>query len=115
MKNIFLRTLIVFILVFSAQNILSQVAFSPKIDSIINLCTNPTLSKVNRELSGDTATIIGGLPYTIASRHNNNPDNLKAAQFILEKFQSFGLNCQVYGLQVNRPERTGYKNRYEVS
>jgi Zn-dependent M28 family amino/carboxypeptidase len=82
--------LFTFILLFPSRNIYSQAVFSPKIDSIINLCTNPTLSMVNRELSGDTSTIIGGLPYTIASRHNNNPDNLKAAQFILERFQSFG-------------------------
>jgi subtilisin-like proprotein convertase family protein len=94
MKNIILRTLIVFILVLSAQNISAQVAFSPKIDSIINLCTNPTLSKVDRELSGDTATLIGGVPYTIVSRHNNHPDNLKAAQFILERFQSYGLTAR---------------------
>ncbi len=77
-----------------SDSIFSQPGFSPKIDSIINLCTNPTLSKLNRELSGDTATIIGGLPYTIVSRHNNHPDNLKASQFILERFQSYGLTAR---------------------
>lgn len=72
----------------------AQAGFSPKIDSVINLCTNPILSKLLRELSGDTSTIIGGLPYTIVSRHNNHPDNVKASQFILERFLSFGLNAR---------------------
>ncbi len=82
--------LFLIILSILSSNIFSQPAYSPKIDSVINLCTNPVLSKLNRELSGDTATIIGGVPYTIASRHNNSPDNLKAAQFILERFQDYG-------------------------
>ncbi len=71
-----------------------QVGFSPKIDSISNLVTTQSLSLVNRELSGDIATTIGGAPYTILSRNANSPHNLKAAQFILERFQSFGLNAR---------------------
>src|SRR4030065_2654543 len=72
----------------------SQIPFSPIIDSIINLSTLQTMSKLNRELSGDTATIIGGLPYTILSRHYNSVHNPKAAQYILERFQSYGLTAR---------------------
>ncbi|MBN1634308.1 MAG: M20/M25/M40 family metallo-hydrolase [Ignavibacteria bacterium] len=69
----------------------SQIIFSPKIDSIVNLVSTSSICKFNRELSGDTLTTIGGLPYHIISRKYNSPHNIKAAQYIFEKFQSFGL------------------------
>lgn len=72
----------------------SQIGFSPKIDSIINLSTNQTMSMLDRELSGDTATIIGGEPYTIASRYWNTTHNIKAAQYIYEKMQSYGVSVR---------------------
>lgn len=75
-------------------SLISQVGYSPRIDSISNLVTLQTLSLLNRELSGDTATIIGGVPYTILSRHSSSVHNPKAAQFILERFQSYGLTAR---------------------
>lgn len=77
-----------------SQSIYSQVGYSPRIDSISNLVTLQTLSKLNRELSGDTSTMIGGVPYTILSRNANSVHNPKAAQFILERFQSYGLTAR---------------------
>ena len=74
--------------------IFSQVGYSPRIDSVSNLVTLQILSKLNRELCGDTSTIIGGVPYTLLSRHANSVHNPKAAQFILERFQSFGLTAR---------------------
>jgi Zn-dependent M28 family amino/carboxypeptidase len=41
----------------------------------------------------DTACIIGGSSYTIVSRHYLSQSNIKAAQYILERFQSFGLDA----------------------
>jgi hypothetical protein len=91
--------LIIFFLL--PDSIFSQSGFSPRIDSVINLCTNPILSKLERELSGDTATIIGGLPYTIVSRYSSSEHNPKAAQFIYERFQSYGLQPQYMNYRVN--------------
>lgn len=86
---------ILFVIFFNiTENIFSQLAFSPRIDSIINLSTSQTMSKLNRELSGDTSAIIGGTPYTITSRYYNTASNTKAAQYIYEKFQGYGLNTR---------------------
>jgi hypothetical protein len=85
---------ILIILLFGTEIVYSQIGFSNKIDSLINLITTQTISKLNRELSGDTIALIGGSPYTIETRHWNSPSNPKAAQFIYEKFLSFGLNTR---------------------
>ncbi|MBC8490820.1 MAG: M28 family peptidase, partial [Bacteroidetes bacterium] len=53
-----------------------------------------------RELSGDTSTTIGGQPYTIISRYWEHAGNQKAAQYIYEKFLSFGLDTRY---QIYRP------------
>lgn len=84
-----------------SENLYSQAGFSPKIDSVINLCTNPILSKFVREFSGDTATIIGGVPYTLLSRNSSSVHNPKAAQFIFERFQSYGLQPQYMNYSAN--------------
>lgn len=77
-------------LVQSALN--AQIAYNQKIDSLINqVFSADSISLYVQELSGEIATVIGGAPYTIQSRHANQPGNLKAAQYILEKFKSFGL------------------------
>ncbi len=64
------------------------------IDSILNKISADSLKLYNRQLSGDTSCTIGGASYTILSRHKLQPGNDKAAQYILEKFQSFGLTTQ---------------------
>ncbi len=86
---------------FACEYSFAQAGFSPKVDSVINLCTNPILSKLIREVSGDTATFIGGIPYTILSRHSSTVHNPKAAQFIFEHFQSFGLAAQYMNYRTN--------------
>lgn len=98
MKTIY--TVIVALFLVGA-NLFSQVGYSPRIDSISNLVTLQTLSKLNRELCGDTATMIGGVPYTILSRHSNSVHNPKAAQFILERFESFGLTARYMNYRTN--------------
>ncbi|MCW8802939.1 MAG: M28 family peptidase, partial [Ignavibacteriaceae bacterium] len=62
------------------------------------------------ELSGEVQTIISGSPYTIVSRHKNQPSNDKAADYIKEKLNSYGLvtydqnfsstGRNVYGVQL---------------
>lgn len=68
--------------------------FSNKIDSVKNLITLQSISKTVRDLSGDTIANIGGSPYRIYSRYWGSPSNPKAAQYIYEKFQSYGLNVR---------------------
>jgi hypothetical protein len=76
-----------------SSTVFSQIVYSPFIDSVKNLCTVQSLGLINRQLSGDTSCIIGGNPYTIQSRHYNNAGNNMAAQFIYERFVSYGLNA----------------------
>jgi|WetSurMetagenome_2_1015567.scaffolds.fasta_scaffold11706_3 hypothetical protein len=100
-SKILFSVVILIIFIISSENLYSQAGFSPRIDSVINLCTSPILSKLVREFSGDTSTIIGGLPYTLLSRHSNSVDNPKAAQFIYERFQSYGLQPQYMNYSAN--------------
>jgi Peptidase family M28/Secretion system C-terminal sorting domain len=73
-----------------------QSCYNPLIDSIISGVSLQSISMYNRELSGDTSTIIGGLPYTIISRHRLYPGNAKAAQYIYEKFLGYGLQAEIH-------------------
>jgi len=99
---------------------LSQIGYSPLIDTTITKSTLQTLGLLNREVSGDTETVIGGLPYTIVSRNKNQPSNDKAAQFIFERFQGYGLTVQYMTFSATGQNvigtRTGskYPNRYYI-
>ncbi len=71
----------------------AQYGYSPVIDSLVSQVTDSSLSILNRQLSGDTSVVISGVTDVILTRHSNYADNSKAAQFILEKFQSCGLSA----------------------
>lgn len=86
--------LILFFTVFPSL-IFSQIIFSHKIDSVINLMSIQNMGIYVRELSGDTVIAINSAPYRIYSRHASSPSNQMAAQYILEKFQSFGLSARL--------------------
>jgi subtilisin-like proprotein convertase family protein len=60
----------------------------------VNLISLQSISKMDRELSGDTIAMIGGTPQLIFSRCWNSPGNERAAQYIFEKFQSYGYNAK---------------------
>jgi hypothetical protein len=91
---------------------LQSLTFSqnPTIQTIINQTNIDSLTRFVRELSGDIQTIIGGAPYTILSRHKNQPGNNMAANYIKQKLNSYGLATfdqnfsgtgrNVYGVQV---------------
>ena len=64
---------------------------SPVVQSIIDRTNIDSLMLFVKELSGEVQTIIGGTPYTILSRNKNQPGNDKAADYIKQKFQSYGL------------------------
>lgn len=73
---------------------ISLYAQSPQIFQLINNVNKDSLALYIRQLSGDTACVIGGQNYTIVSRHKNQPGNDKASQFIYEKFQAWGYQVQ---------------------
>jgi hypothetical protein len=91
---------------------LQGISFSqnPVIQTIINQTNIDSLTYFVRELSGDVQTIIGGSPYTIISRHKNQPGNNKAADYIKQKLNYYGLvtydqnfsstGRNVYGVQL---------------
>jgi hypothetical protein len=82
---------------------------SPVVQSIIDETNLDSLTFFVQELSGEIQTIIGGTPYTIVSRHKNQPGNDKAADYIKQKLDSYGLTTfnqnwsstgrNVYGVQ----------------
>ncbi|MEI7483411.1 MAG: M28 family peptidase [Ignavibacteriota bacterium] len=88
--KIFPLALLALVFTFSSMRGFSQIGYSPRIDSLINLVTNQSVSLLDRKLSGDTACVIGGLPYTIVTRYYGSASNIKAAQFIFETLQGYG-------------------------
>jgi len=83
---------------------------SPVIQNIINQTNIDSLTFFVEELSGEVQTVIGGSPYTILSRNKNQPGNNKAADYIKQKLNSYGLvtydqnfsssGRNVYGVQL---------------
>lgn len=63
----------------------------PVIQTIIDQTNIDSLTFFIEELSGEVQTIIGGSPYTIVSRNKNQPSNDKAADYIKQKLNSYGL------------------------
>jgi len=73
----------------------SQYGYSPLIETICQEITDSSLTLIDRQLSGDTCAIISGVNDTIKTRHSNYPDNHLAAQYILEKFQFYGISSEL--------------------
>jgi len=82
---------------------------SPVVLSILEEMNIDSIVYFARELSGDVQTNINGTPYTILSRHKNQPGNDKAADYIQQKLEYYGLEVfnqsfgsigrNVYGVQ----------------
>jgi len=91
---------------------------SPTIQGIIDQTNLDSLITFVEELSGEVSTMIGGTPYTILSRNKNQPGNDKAADYIEQKLEYYGLEVHnqsfgsvgrnVYGIQTG----TDYPNQY---
>ncbi|MCU0372201.1 MAG: M20/M25/M40 family metallo-hydrolase [Ignavibacteria bacterium] len=119
-SKILIPAIILVLFIMSSEKLFPQAGYSPRIDSVINLCTNPVLSKLIREFSGDTATMIGGVSYTLLSRHSSSVHNPKAAQFIYERFLSYGLQPKYMNYSANgtnvyvKKTGTKYPNRQYI-
>jgi subtilisin-like proprotein convertase family protein len=79
------------LLIGAITDLSSQVIYSSKIDSIINLVSMQSISRMNKELSGDTTVLVSGVNRKNYSRYYLSPDNVRAARYIYEKFLSYGL------------------------
>ncbi len=102
------KTLLIFTILFVAQSFMHSQ--SPTIQSIINQTNIDSLIYFVEELSGEVSTVIGGTPYTIVSRNKYQPSNDKAADYIKQKLNGYGLvtydqnfsstGRNVYGVQL---------------
>jgi hypothetical protein len=70
---------------------MSQITYNSYVASLMNNVVADSLYRFERQLCGDTSCIIAGTSYTIPTRHYSKQGNVKAAEYILERFQSFGL------------------------
>lgn len=93
--------LIILLLYTNSLTINAQYGYSPFIDSLTLQVTDSSLALLNRQLSGDTSVMIGGNTCTIVSRNAYYSGNALAAQFILEKFQSYGLDAYLHNYDPN--------------
>ncbi len=66
---------------------------NPVVDTIMQRVTSSELTGYVADLSGENSVIIGGSPYTIDTRYTYTSGCDSAAQFIKEKFESFGLSA----------------------
>lgn len=89
MKSFIVITLI---LLFSLT-LFSQV-IDPNVVEIINSTNIDSLTKTVSELSGVVPVVINDTLYTILSRYDTSPGNAKAALYINQKLQSYGLTPQ---------------------
>lgn len=67
----------------------------PAISAIINQANLDSLTMCVRELSGETGTMINGLPDTLVSRHVGTKGHQAAAQYLAQKLSSYGLPVSV--------------------
>jgi hypothetical protein len=90
---------------------------TPIVQEIINQANIDSLIFFVEELSGEVQTIISGSPYTIQARSKDQAGNDKAADYIKQKLQSYGIPAydqlwsgtgrNVYGVQLG----TVYPNK----
>jgi hypothetical protein len=73
---------------------LFKISFSqghPTIQSIVDETNLDSLLFSVAELSGEVSTIINGAPYTITSRHKFSDGNAKAAVYLKQRLERYGL------------------------
>ena len=85
-------------------------AYSPIIDSLIALASESTVGLLDRQLSGDTSVLIGGVVKTITTRnYQYNSVQNSAAQLVLEKFQEYGYQARYQNYSATGRNVLGWK------
>jgi len=105
------KTLLIFLCLILGliSKVNSQVIYNHKIDSLINFVSIQQLLKTNKEITGDTLAMINGTPKRIVTRYEGTPGNLLAAQYIFEKFVSYGLSAKYQMIGNNIVNVIGWK------
>ncbi len=99
------RTLLALLVAaFTGLNVTAQIAYSPFLDSIIQLADENSVMLLTRQLAGDTSVTVDGQTYTITSRHYNNQGNSRAADFIFSKFVEYGYTPEIHTFSNGRGE-----------
>ncbi len=112
--------MMVFLLFVSVKLLQGQISYNTYVASIVDQVNADSLYRYERQLCGDLSSTIGGSSYTIASRHYTKEGNSKAAQYIFERFQSFGLTTSYQVITSSLTNvlgrKTGYKypNQYLI-
>ncbi len=101
MKKIYLL-LLVLALTRSYSN--AQIAYSPFLDSIVQLSDHNSVLLLTRQLAGDTTVMVNGELVTITSRHTNHPMNPIATTFIAERFEEYGYSPEIFTFSNGRGE-----------
>jgi subtilisin-like proprotein convertase family protein len=101
MKKIALMLLVI---VLTGRYSNAQIAYSPYVDSIIQLADHNSVLLLTRQLAGDTSVTVNGELVTITSRHYLNPGNSVAADFIFERFEEYGYTPEVFTFSNGRGE-----------
>lgn len=112
--TVFYRRFVLFFLLFilPVSSVRSQICYSPLIDSVISRVSLPSVVRIVKELCGDTVVTIGGNQYTLRNRSYNQPENQLAAQYIYEKFQSYGLQASYWQFSTTGKNVFGKKPGY---
>ena len=79
----------------------AQIAYSPLVDSLRNEVTEVTISDLLEKLSGEVPVMIGGVQYTLESRHSSSSFNPLAAEWIYEQFEALGLPVEYHYFNSN--------------
>ncbi len=74
----------------------SQSCYHPEVEAVISKVSLDSLSRFNRELTGDTTCIIGSETRRIISRFWKSDGNILAAQYLYERFRSFGYQAEYW-------------------
>lgn len=82
----------------------AQIAYSPFLDSLIQLSDFNTIDTQIRELTGHLPVVVDGVPTTIQSRYYQHEDNAKAAKFIRDKFIEYGYTPEIQTFNNGRGE-----------
>ena len=116
----YFKLFVLFFIFVISSSLFAQVSYNSYVASIMNLVNADSVYKFERQLCGDTSCVIGGLTYTIPSRNYATQGNIKASQYIFERFQSFGLTTwyqTITSTMVNvlaKKTGTKYPNQYVI-
>jgi len=83
------KYLLFFIIVFCYTSIYSQ--NTPSVEVVVEQINIDSLLYYVEQLSGEANVFVNNQTTKILSRHKNNPDNAKAADYLYEKLSEYGL------------------------